>query len=48
MYLGKIVESGPIDEVLLHPKHPYTQALIGAISDPDPDNLFREKKLGKY
>ena len=48
MYLGKIVESGPIDEVLLNPKHPYTRALIDAISDPDPDNLFREKKIGKY
>ena len=45
MYLGKIAESGPIDDVLLHPKHPYTQALIDAISEPDPDNLFREKKI---
>lgn len=45
MYLGKIVESGPIDDVLMHPKHPYTQALIDAISEPDPDNLFREKKI---
>ena len=45
MYLGRIVESGPIDDVLLHPKHPYTQALIDAISEPDPDNLFREKKI---
>ncbi len=45
MYLGKIVESGPIDDVLLHPKHPYTQALIDAISEPDPDNLLREKKI---
>lgn len=48
MYLGKIVESGPIDEILLLPKHPYTQALISAISDPDPDNLLREKNIGKY
>jgi len=48
MYLGKIVESGPIDDVLLHPKHPYTQALISAISDPDPDNLLREKIIGNY
>ncbi|MGI0081806.1 MAG: ABC transporter ATP-binding protein, partial [Nitrosopumilaceae archaeon] len=45
MYLGKIVESGPIDDVLLHPRHPYTQALIDAISEPDPENLFREKKI---
>ncbi len=45
LYLGKIVEMGPIDDVLLHPKHPYTQALIDAISEPDPDNLHREKKI---
>lgn len=45
LYLGKIVESGPIDEVLLHPKHPYTQALIDALSEPDPDNLYKEKKI---
>jgi len=45
MYLGKIVESGPIDEVLLHPRHPYTQALLDAISEPDPDNLQKEKKI---
>ena len=45
MYLGKIVESGPIDEVLLHPRHPYTQALIDAISEPEPDNLLKEKKI---
>ena len=45
MYLGKIVESGPIDDVLLHPRHPYTQALLDAISEPDPDNLFKEKKI---
>ena len=45
LYLGKIVEMGAIDDVLLHPKHPYTQALIDAISDPDPENLHREKKI---
>jgi len=28
LYLGKIVEMGPIEDVLLYPKHPYTQALI--------------------
>ncbi len=45
MYMGKIVETGPIDDVLLHPRHPYTQALIDAISEPDPENLYREKKI---
>ena len=45
LYLGKIVEIGAIDDVLLHPKHPYTQALIDAISEPDPENLSREKKI---
>jgi len=45
LYLGKIVEMGPIDQVLVNPKHPYTQALIDAVSEPDPDNLHREKKI---
>jgi peptide/nickel transport system ATP-binding protein len=45
MYLGKIVEKGPIDKVLLNPLHPYTQALIDAISEPDPNNRFVEKKV---
>ncbi len=45
LYLGKIVEMGPINQVLVNPKHPYTQALIDAISEPDPDNLHREKKI---
>ncbi len=36
---------GPIDDVLLHPKHPYTQALLDALSEPNPDNLHKEKKI---
>ena len=45
LYLGKIMESGSIDQVLLKPRHPYTQALIDAISEPDPDNLYKEKVI---
>ena len=45
LYLGKIVEIGPINQVLIKPKHPYTQALIDAISEPDPENLHKEKKI---
>ena len=45
MYLGKIVEAGSVGDVLLHPHHPYTQALIDAISEPNPDNLYVEKKV---
>ena len=45
MYRGVIVESGPVNEVLLNPKHPYTQALIDSISDPDPENLTKGKNI---
>ena len=30
MYLGRVVEQGPIEEVLTRPRHPYTQALLAA------------------
>jgi peptide/nickel transport system ATP-binding protein len=45
LYLGKIMEFGQINQVLLKPKHPYTQALIDAISEPDPSNLYKEKVI---
>ncbi len=34
MYLGRIVEAGPIDEVFRAPRHPYTRALLDSIPDP--------------
>lgn len=37
MYLGKILEYGPVHEVIDNPQHPYTKALLSAVPVPDPD-----------
>lgn len=37
MYLGKVVEIGPANEVYFRAKHPYTEFLIAANPEPDPD-----------
>jgi len=36
MYLGKIMEKGPVDKIVYEPLHPYTKALIKAVPVPDP------------
>jgi peptide/nickel transport system ATP-binding protein len=46
MYLGKIVELGPTEEVIKGPRHPYTKALISVVPKPDP-RLKTEKIILK-
>lgn len=41
MYLGEIMEKGPTDRVFEDPKHPYTKALLSAISIPGKDRSDR-------
>lgn len=37
MYLGRVVEYGPTQQVINDPQHPYTRALLDAVPEPDPD-----------
>jgi oligopeptide/dipeptide ABC transporter ATP-binding protein len=45
MYLGRIVERAPAEELFAHPAHPYTQALLTAIPIPDPKIERKRKRL---
>lgn len=42
MYLGKIVEVSPVEELFANPQHPYTEALLSAVPIPDP-GMRRER-----
>ena len=37
MYVGRVVEMAETDELFVHPRHPYTEALLSAVPKPDPD-----------
>jgi len=45
MYGGKLIEHASVRDLVHHPSHPYTQALLEAISDPDPVNATHMKKV---
>ena len=45
MYLGTICEIGPTAEVIERPKHPYTQALVAAVPDPDPAHTMASVEI---
>lgn len=48
LYKGVVTEYGEINSVLDKPQHPYTRALIGAISEPDPANRLREMPIAQW
>jgi len=37
LYLGKVLEIGPADRVIHHPRHPYTKSLVSVIPTPEPE-----------
>ena len=45
MYLGDVVELGPIEDTVKDPMHPYTQALSSAVPVPDPVLARKETKV---
>jgi oligopeptide/dipeptide ABC transporter ATP-binding protein len=45
MYLGRIVELGPADDIFTHPLHPYTRALLGSRPSMDPANRIEEPPI---
>jgi peptide/nickel transport system ATP-binding protein len=45
MYVGKVVEQAETEELFAHPAHPYTEALLSAVPQPDPRQPLQEIQL---
>lgn len=45
MYLGEVVEIGPVEALYAAPRHPYTRALLAAMPSLDPDNRTEQAPL---
>jgi oligopeptide/dipeptide ABC transporter ATP-binding protein len=45
MYLGKIAEQAPSEEMWNHPRHPYTDALLSAVPLPDPEHANQRERI---
>jgi peptide/nickel transport system ATP-binding protein len=45
MYLGRVVETGPVEDIYCHPRHPYTRALFASKPTLDPDRRTTEMPL---
>lgn len=45
MYLGRIVEDGPTQRLITDPRHPYTQALLSAVPEADPELAHHKREI---
>ena len=45
MYLGRIVELSPRDDLYARPLHPYAEALLSAVNEPDPDRAKTRQRI---
>jgi oligopeptide/dipeptide ABC transporter ATP-binding protein len=45
MYLGKVVEVAPVEEIYRRPRHPYANALLSAVPTPDPASAHKRERI---